>query len=192
MVGDIPIKIGDFADSSTTLTTVTQNRSLDLRLAIPLERRSNLRRGLRVELTDPQGNPLGTGQISFISPQVDAAAQSILAKATFDNLQGLLLDGQYVKAKVIWNDKSGILVPTSAISRLGGQPFVFVAKQNLTEQGQPPMLVAEQREVQLGAIQGNAYQVIEGLQPGEKIVISGILNLSDGAPISPEALSPGG
>jgi RND family efflux transporter MFP subunit len=191
-VGDIPVKIGDFADSSTTLTTVTQNRALDLRLSIPLERRSSLRQGLRVELADPQGNTLGTGQISFISPQVDVAAQSILAKASFDNLQGLLLDGQYVKARVIWNNSSGVLVPSSAISRLGGQPFVFVAKQQLAEPGQPPMLVAEQREIQLGALQGNKYQVIEGLQPGEKIVVSGILNLSDGAPIAPETPNSGG
>jgi multidrug efflux pump subunit AcrA (membrane-fusion protein) len=37
--------------------------------------------------------------------------------------------------------------------------------------------------VKLGTIEGNNYQVIEGLQPGEKIVVAGILNLTDGVPI---------
>jgi multidrug efflux pump subunit AcrA (membrane-fusion protein) len=39
----------------------------------------------------------------------------------------------------------------------------------------------------LGEIKGNNYQVIEGLKPGEKIIVSGLLNLTDGAPIIPQA-----
>ena len=46
-----------------------------------------------------------------------------------------------------------------------------------------PPLVARQKSVKLGAIEGNNYQVIQGLQAGEKIVTAGILNLTDGAPI---------
>lgn len=44
--------------------------------------------------------------------------------------------------------------------------------------------------VQLGDLQGNRYQVIEGLEAGDTIVVSGILNLSDGAPIQPQSDSP--
>ena len=40
--------------------------------------------------------------------------------------------------------------------------------------------------MQLGNIQGNNYQVIEGLKPGERIVVSGLLSLRDGVPILPE------
>jgi RND family efflux transporter MFP subunit len=188
-VGDIPVKLGDFANSSTVLTTVTQNQALELRLSIPIERRSDLRPGLRVELTDNQGNDLGIGQISFISPQVDANAQSILAKATFANASGLLLDGQYVRARVIWDEQPGVLVPATAISRIAGETFVFVAQETDGEEGQPP-LVAEQRRVRLGILQGNDYQVLEGLAPGEQVVVSGILNLSDGAPINPDPQAP--
>jgi RND family efflux transporter MFP subunit len=195
-VGDIPVKIGDFVETNNELTSVTQNQSLELELAIPIERRPQLRLGTRVELTDTQNKLLGTGQISFISPTVVANAQSILAKAMFNNSQGQLLDRQYVKANVIWQEHSGILVPTAAISRLGGQTFIFLAKEpELTggvssEEAPPqsgqPTLVAEQRLVKLGSLQGNNYQVLEGLQPGERIVTSGILNLSDGVPIMPQ------
>jgi RND family efflux transporter MFP subunit len=195
-VGDIPVKIGDFVETSDELTSVTQNQSLELELAIPIERRSQLRLGTRVELTDAQNKPLGTGQISFISPTVAANAQSILAKAAFNNSQGQLLDRQYVKAKVIWQEGPGVLVPTAAISRLGGQTFVFVAEEpepaarvsseEAPPQPEQPTLVAEQRLVELGSLQGNNYQVLEGLQPGERIVTSGILNLSDGVPITPQ------
>ncbi len=182
IIGDIPAKVGDFVSKGDTLTTLTQNQSLEVNLSIPLERGPELRLGQRVEGTDNQGNVLGTGRISFISPQVSTTSQSILVKAVFDNSEGQLRDGQFVRAKVIWNSRPGILIPTTAISRVAGENFVFVAQ----EQG-PSKLIARQKPVKLGEIQGNKYRVLEGLKQGEKIVVSGLLNLTDGAPIIPES-----
>jgi RND family efflux transporter MFP subunit len=183
VIGDIPIKIGDYVDSGDTLTTITQNQTLELRLSIPVEREAQLRVGLPVELTTAQANdPIVRGQIGFISPQVDTNSQSILAKASFPNPDGRLRDEQYVQALVIWDRQPGVLIPTTAISRLGGQTFVFVAQQSENNQ-----LVARQKPIQLGSIQGNRYQVLEGVAPGEQLITSGILNLSDGAPIMPES-----
>ncbi len=44
-------------------------------------------------------------------------------------------------------------------------------------------MVVRQTSVKLGEIQGNSYQVLEGVKAGDRVVVSGILNLSDGAPI---------
>ena len=182
IVGNIPAKVGDFVSKGDTLTTVTQNQSLEIQLSIPLEKGPELRLGQTVERIDDKENVLGTGRISFISPQVNPTSQSILAKASFDNSEGQLRDGQFIRAKVIWNTRPGILIPTTAISRVAGQNFVFVAE------GQAPSkLIARQKPVKLGEIQGNKYRVLEGLKPGEKIVVSGLLNLADGAPIIPES-----
>ena len=51
-------------------------------------------------------------------------------------------------------------------------------------------LICRCEEVTLGDIQGNSYHVTEGLSAGETIVTSGILNLSDGAPITTEPPPP--
>lgn len=207
MIGDIPVKVGDYVQSGDTLTTITQNDFLDLRIAIPLEQGPELRMGLPVQITDEQGKVLTQGQVSFISPQVNSQAQTILVKATFDNSDGQLRDGQFVRARVIWDESPGVLVPTSAISRLGNQTFIYVAEppaptpagqaspeqapQGQAPQGQPPALIARQRQVKLGSIQGNNYQILEGLKPGEQIIVSGVLNLADGVPIVPQAENPG-
>ncbi|MBD0334077.1 MAG: efflux RND transporter periplasmic adaptor subunit [Cyanobacteria bacterium Co-bin13] len=200
IVGDIPARVGDVVTNSDILTSLTRNQSLNLRLSVPLERAPELRTGQRVELTDNQGNVVQSGVVSFIAPRVEGNAQSILAEATFDNPSGQLRDGQFVRARLIWEQRPGLLVPATAITRLAGEPFVFVAKppdptaQPPQQQppaagqppaGQPPALVAEQRPVQLGNIQGNDYQVLEGLAAGEQIVVSGVLNLADGVPIMP-------
>ncbi|MBF2066632.1 MAG: efflux RND transporter periplasmic adaptor subunit [Calothrix sp. C42_A2020_038] len=186
IVGNIPVKLGEFVSKGSELTTITKNDSLELNLSIPINQAKKLRAGLPVEMLDTQGQPTAIGRITFISPEANVNSQTILAKASFANTSGQLLNRQLVKARVIWDERPGVLIPVTAVSRLGGETFVFVAQA--PEQAKPgmPTLVAAQKPVKLGAIEGNNYQVIEGLKAGEKIVVSGILNLNNGVPIIAE------
>ncbi len=179
-VGDIPVKVGDYVTSSTQLTTVTQNHPLEVNLSVPAERASELRQGMSVKLLDPQGKAIGDSRVFFIAPSINQT-QLILIKALFPNTADRLRADQLVQASVVWNRRPGVLVPTAAISRVAGQDFVFVAEE------QSSKLVARQKPIKLGDIQGNSYQVLQGLKPGEKIVVSGILKLSDGVPIAAES-----
>ncbi|MEH2079930.1 MAG: efflux RND transporter periplasmic adaptor subunit [Nostoc sp.] len=186
VVGYFPVKIGDYVNTGQTITTITQNDSLDINLSVPSNRLNQLRTGLPVELIDPTTQKLiGNGAINSISPSVSSDQQSILSKARFANLQGRLRDGQYVRARVIWNQQPGILIPTAAISRVAGQNFVFVT-ENKTVNGKQQQIV-HQRLVRLGDIQGTNYQVLSGLKSGETIVTAGILKLREGAPIQPQS-----
>ncbi len=182
IVGDLTVKLGDYVNTNSTLTKIVQNQSLNVRLSIPADRSSELRIGTPVQLYGAQGEEImSTGRISFVSPEVNSQSQSILAKASFPNPEGTLRDGQSVRSRVIWERKPGVSIPTTAVSRMAGQTFVYVAQQKDSK------LIASQKPVKLGKIQGNNYQVIEGLKQGEKIVVSGILNLSNGAPIIPQS-----
>jgi multidrug efflux pump subunit AcrA (membrane-fusion protein) len=66
-----------------------------------------------------------------------------------------------------------------AVTRIGGQSFVYVATQAANG------TIAKQRAVTLGDTIGNSYAVTDGLKPGEKVINSGIQFLTDGAPIRP-------
>jgi RND family efflux transporter MFP subunit len=186
IVGDIPAKVGDYVEKADQLTTLTRNDSLELNISVPLSEAKKLRLGLPVQMLDDQDKPITTGKVSFISPDASLDSQTVLAKANFGNSRSQLVNRQTVQTKVIWNERPGILIPVTAVSRLGGETFVFVA-QAPQEKSKPgaPSLVAQQKPVKLGVIEGNNYQVIEGLKAGDKIVVSGILNLSNGAPITP-------
>lgn len=211
IVGDIPVKEGDFVDTTTRLATLTQNQELEIQIQVPLERAAGLRRGLRVQLLDNQNKVLQTGRISFAAPNVDPRTQSVLAKAVFQNVGNQLRTAQFVRARVIWKETPGLLVPTSAISRLAGKNFVFVAfpvKESGCEEvvypNSPPLevskvspdlLVAVQQEVNLGQIVGNNQEVKQDAQAGssknrlrasDRLVVSGILNLKQCTPITPE------
>ncbi|MGB3401662.1 MAG: efflux RND transporter periplasmic adaptor subunit [Microcoleaceae cyanobacterium] len=179
MIGDVVIKLGDFVRSGDVVTTLTENQQLELRLPIPIERKSDLRLGLPVQIQDSQGSDLGVGQISFISPTVNQDSQTILAKATLNQDNQALKDGQFVKAIVVWNQRQNqVVIPLTAITFQGQQQFVYIAMGNDT-------LIAQKTPVQLGLIEGDRAEVTTGLQAGQKLIISGIQRLSDGAEVNP-------
>jgi RND family efflux transporter MFP subunit len=194
-VGDIPVKVGDFVNTSTQLATITQNQPLELNIYVPIERGPQLRKGTPVEVMDAQGKRLGMSRVFFISPSANNNTQAVLIKALYDNTRNQLRADQFARARVIWNQRPGVLVPTTAVTRVAGETFVYVAQtpppspspspQSAQEGG--PQLIARQKRVKLGNIKGNNYQVLEGLQPGDRIIVSGLLNLRDGAPIIPES-----
>ena len=179
MIGDVLMKQGDYVRPGDIVTTLTENQQLELRLPIPIERKSDLKLGLPVKIQDSQGQNLGVGQISFISPTVNQASQTILAKATLNQENQVLKDGQFVKAIVVWNQRQNqIVIPLTSIIFQGQQQFVYIAEGNES-------LTAKKQSIQLGLIQGDRAEVKTGLQPGQKLIISGIQRLSDGVEINP-------
>ena len=186
IVGDIPIKVGDNVNSATQLTTVTQNQVLEVQISVPVENAPRLKMGQPVELVDTQDKPLVKGNIAFISPNINPQNQSVLVKANFNNANNQLKANQFVRARLIWSSRSGVLVPTSAISRLGGQDFIFVAESSTDGKSQ----IANQKPVKLGKITGNKQEVLEGLKPTDKIITGNILQLRNGAPIMDMASLP--
>jgi RND family efflux transporter MFP subunit len=187
IVGDTSVQPGDFISPGQTITTITQNDALDLRLSIPSNQLPNLRAGLPVELIDPNSKQkIATGSINFISPDVNTQAQSVLVKARFPNQSGQLRSGQFVQSRVIWAQNSGILVPMTAVTRTGSQGFVYVITSTESETGSEQTIV-EQRPVVLGMVQGDHYEVLDGIQLGEQIAITNILRLRNGVSVQPQS-----
>ena len=201
-------KVGDYVSAGEEMTTITNNQNLEINVNIPVENRDRLKTGLTVETINQDGSTGTEGEISYIAPLVQQNTQSILAKVVFPN-QGSLKDREYVRVRVIWDEKPGVLVPTTAVSTLGGQNFVYVAKEkqseaeadsssgdranneeNANSQSQSPevpagSLIAQQQPIKLGSIQNQDYQVISGLKEGDRIAVSNILSLRDGTQIKP-------
>src|ERR1700681_1876810 len=179
VVGDIPVHIGDYVSPQTLLTTVDENSELEAYVYIPTERAADIRTGLPVQIVTSAGELIESSKINFISQQVDNALQGILVKAPLHSSLDKFRNAQLVKARVVWSTAPAPTIPVLAVTRIGGQAFVYVATQS--EHGS----VAKQRAVTLGDTVGNDYSVQSGLQPGEKVIVSGTQFLIDGAPVKP-------
>ncbi len=179
VIGDIPVHVGDYVSPQTLLTTLDENAELEAYIYVPSERSANIRMGLPVQIVSNSGEPIETTKIYFISEQVDNATQGILVKAPIRSPLERFRTSQLVKARVVWSTAPTPTVPVLAVTRIGGQSFVYLAtsEQNGT--------VAKQRAVNLGDTVGNDYAVLGGLKPGDKVIISGTQFLIDGAPVQP-------
>jgi len=176
-VGDIPVRVGNQVTSQTVLTSIDQNDSLEVHVQVPIERAPDLKVGLPLRVAGADGSVVATTTVSFVSPRVDAATQTVLAKGIVRN-PGSLRAQQFVRARIVWSTAEGLLIPVLAVTRVNDQFFAFVA---LERDG---ALVASQRPIKVGPIVGDSYVLREGLEPDERVVVSGVQRLADGAPIA--------
>jgi RND family efflux transporter MFP subunit len=177
IVGDIPVRVGDRVTRSTALTTLDRNAGLELYINVPVQEASNLEVGLGVHLVDDRGAVLSTERLSFVSPSVDGATQSVLAKATLEKAEGLRTE-QFVRARIVWSERPTLTAPVIALNRIGGQYFAYVAEGALGS------TVARQRAVEPGPVVGNDYVIRSGLKAGERLIVSGVQRIADGAPVT--------
>ena len=180
VVGDIPIREGDRVTTQTMITTIDDKEGLEAYIQVPVGQAPDLRVGLVTQILDADGKVVATNPITFVAPRVDTATQTVLAKAMLKETPPSVRVQQFVKVRIIWRSAQGLTVPVTAVSRISGQYFAFVAEQG------PNGMVARQRPITVGGIRENDYIVNSGLKAGEQLIVSGIQKIGDGAPVKPE------
>jgi RND family efflux transporter MFP subunit len=180
IIGDIPVRVGDRVTSSTIITTIDEQAALEAYIQVPLDRSPDLRVGLPVQLLDADGNVAVTNAITFVAPRVDDATQTVLVKSLLKDVPPSIRVQQFVRSRIIWRSTPGLTIPLTAVSRISGQYFCFVAEDG------PNGLVARQRPVQVGELTGNDYIVLGGLKPGDRVITAGVQKIGDGSPVRAE------
>ena len=197
VMGDVTIKPGDVVQAGTPFSRIIRNEQLQARIDIPANQANAVARGQRVQLLDGiNPRPLAEGRINLIDPGVNNTSQTLLAKAAINNAQGLLRNGQRLRTRVILGAERQLAVPFSAVTRSFGQSFVFVVgtlgdlerdpgKADLAKLRRLPKdtLLALQRPVKLGPLQGDVYPVLSGLEANDRVILSGSLGLRHGTPV---------
>ncbi len=178
IIGDVPVRIGNQVTPQTVLTTIDQNRALEVYVSVPADRAADLKKGLLLQVLSSNGEKLADSSVSFISDRVDEETQTLLVKGQVQSPNGALRGMQFVRARLVWRTTEGLLIPVTAVSRVNGAYFGFVAE---SAEGKT---VARQRALKVGPIIGDSYTVLSGLKAGEQVVVSGVQKLLDGGPIT--------
>lgn len=177
-IGYVPVRIGEYVSQNTALTSLTQNKTLEIQLAVDTDHKNLLKKDLIVNILDSNDKLITQAKIYFISPVIDTNNQTILANAVIDNSKNILKTGEVVKSQIVWGIKKGIRIPTESVINYFGQDFVFVMEKSSDNQ-----IIAKKKPVKLGAIRNNKYLVLDNLKQGEKLIVSGIQTLRDNSPV---------
>jgi RND family efflux transporter MFP subunit len=186
VVGDIPVRVGDRVTRSTHLTTIDDNTGMEIYVNVPVQDSARLRTGLTLKVLGAQREVVATERLYFVARTVDET-QTILTKAALGADSARFRADQFVPVSLVWSEAPSLVVPLAAVTRVGGQFFVFVV-----EAGQNGAKVAKMRAVKLGAVVGNNYVVLEGLKEGEQLVASGVQKIGDGVPVTQAPPAPAG
>jgi RND family efflux transporter MFP subunit len=131
---------------------------------------------VRLGLFNEEGFP-HPGRIDFVDNRLNPVSGSIQVRAVFDNTQGRFTPGLSARLQVAAGKPyQATVVPDRAIMTDQTRKIVLVVRPNH---------VVEQREVKTGALV-NGMRVVNGVQPGEQIVVDGLQRAVPGAPVTPQ------
>ncbi len=156
---------GALVETGKPLFTLADPSTVWAMLQVPEAALARVKVGQVVELRlDSLPGRVFTGKLTWIGPAVDERTRMARARAEFANPESLLKDKMFATARILTRQAEGaMLVPSSAIQRVEGQPFIFV---KLGED------LFDARRVQLGARFNGRQEVVTGLRPQEQIAVT--------------------
>ena len=132
-----------------------------------------------VKLQTADGADYGAvGKLNFSGSTVDASLGTVQMRAEFDNPKLKLLPGPYVKVLVVAGKRQAITVPQTAVLQNETGRYVWT----IGAEGK-----AVQRNVKTGNWVGRDWVILDGLKPGESVIVDNLIRLRPGTAVQPKA-----
>ncbi len=185
------INVGDYVNPGATIVTLTDLSALYVNFTLPEQTLPQLSVGQKVLInTDAFPGRDFEATIGTIEPQISAETRAIKVQATLDNRERVLRPGMFANVRVVLPPQPNTLtVPETAVDYTVYGDSVFVAKNEKGEDG-TDRLVVQRVPVKVGDRLPNRVEIRSGLNPGDRVVVSGQLKLANGAAVVPAENNP--
>jgi RND family efflux transporter MFP subunit len=138
---------------------------------------ANARIPVLLGLINEKGHP-HAGAVNFIDNQIDAGTGTMRMRGIFDNTNGFLTPGLFVRIRLPMDQPHhAVLITDRAVDTDQGQKVVYVVATDN---------VAEKREVQLGGMHDGLRAIISGVRGGDQVIVDGIQRVRAGAKVNPK------
>jgi membrane fusion protein (multidrug efflux system) len=161
---------------SALLTTLTRGDPIWVRFALSEAEYARLRGSQDIEVTLELADGKAyehRGRVNFAGSSVDAATGTVQMRAELPNPQHQLLPGQYVRVRVLAGTQQAFVVPQTAVAQNESGRFVWVVD---AEKAVP-------RQVRTGNWLGADWVVLDGLKPGDRVIVDNLVRLRPGASV---------
>ncbi len=184
VVGYRQVSPGQFIQVGQTMTVLVNMNPIKANFDVPERFIGQLQTGQRIEImVAAYAQSTFTGEVYFISPEVEVTTRNVLVRAFIDNESGLLKPGMFGSLKLVLQEKEDALViPESALIMRANQSMVMIVDDENT---------AQMRTVWAGIRMEGALEILEGLSAGEKVIVEGHQKVGPGTPVNPRPYNAG-
>jgi multidrug efflux system membrane fusion protein len=177
-IGIRRINLGQYLNAGDPIATLTQLDPLYVNFMLPQQELPHLVIGGPVHVTvDAVPEQLFTGSISAIEPRVDGATRNVAVQALLDNVGGKLQSGMYVTTRAVLPASEMMVVPLTAVQATAFGDHVM----RVDELGPDGVGTVVSKRVTTGRRLGDEVVVLEGIEPGDRIVVAGQNRFPPGA-----------
>jgi membrane fusion protein (multidrug efflux system) len=176
-VGTRAVSLGAYVAPGTRITTLDDLSNVRLDFSVPENLLGRLKPGQTVRAVSAAYRDRSfEGKVSVIDPRVDPVTRTVRLTAEFPNPDEALKPGMFlsVSLEVMANDQA-VVVPEEAVVSEGLRHIVYPVKDDKVER----------RVVRIGQRQNGKVEIVEGLRPGETIVVLGVQRVRPGATVNP-------
>ena len=175
VIGIMNFSAGAFLQGATELVTVVDNSAVKVTFKVPEKNIHDVGVGQIVEVkVSAFKNQVFSGIIEAVDAKVEPESHSVQIKGLIPNPDNLLRDGLFANVSLVVGEKGDTMtVDESSVDRMGEVEYVWVVERGRSER----------RRVMTGSRENGQVEIVAGLQPGQVVVTSGQIKLSDGAKV---------
>lgn len=172
-----PLKVGTKVSTATAVTMIGDIENLQITASVPERYIAELKTGLKAEVgLEAYPGIVFTATVSRVSPVVDKTSRTKEVILNFDKKDSRVNAGMFAKVKLYTTDYAGkLVVAKDAVVQDDDKSYLYVVNDDYT---------VSKRTVELGKSVDSYIQITDNLMPGERVVIEGMLSLSDGANVN--------
>jgi multidrug efflux system membrane fusion protein len=180
------IEVGQYLTQGAPIVTLTDLSMLYVNFTLPSQMRSQISVGQKVNVAADAYPGRGfEAEITTIEPQVSADTRTMTVQATMRNPENALLPGMFVNAAVILPGQPDMVVlPETAVDYTLYGDSVYVIREDGADVQGKPILKAVRTPVKTGARWDGKVAIVDGLQPGLRVVAAGQIKLQDGVQVA--------
>jgi membrane fusion protein (multidrug efflux system) len=173
-IGSRLVSIGDFVTIGEPMVNIEDLSLVKVEFNVPQRFINRLSRGQVVRLSINPLPQLYEGTVYLIDPKLDTDTRSALIKAKVPNPENALKPGMFCTVTIVIEKiEDALTVPFEARVSKGEKHFLYVVEEDK----------AVMREVQLGIFAEGSVEVLDGLNPGDRVIVAGLQKVAPGAPV---------
>jgi len=175
------VNLGEVIMPGQSIVALQSLESIYVTFQLPQQYLDNLKKGLVVRVkSDSLGDQTLEGKISALNADVDSETRNIEVQALLSNRDERLRPGMYASVVVVLPvEKRVLTVPATAINFAPYGDSVFLVEKS-DENADSGQLVLREQFVRLGERRGDYVVVVNGVNPGQQVVTTGVFKLRNG------------